>query len=280
MQKYICFRFDVDTHLCLSKGVPNLMLLANKYQAEFTFFINMGRAFDRRLLIKEKYAAFFNKQPKPHGFFPMFYKLGFMHSIYAMGCNPIVGAKHKKILHQLTVAGHELGLHGGKNHADWEKNAKNWSSESIFQEISYGLDHLKRHSFPNPVSFASPCWQSPEELPDIILKNGFSILCDEYADGDFSKDKAGLSRFHVNIIGKQGNIGFIENMRALEYTTEQIMESFEKQLNMPGNFKMVFDHPLYAGIRELPLLSQMLEMCISKGYKIKSLRNINTALFE
>ena len=57
--KLCCFRFDADTHVCVSVGIPRLVELGNRLGARFTFFVNMGRAFDPGLtLLKASHRLF------------------------------------------------------------------------------------------------------------------------------------------------------------------------------------------------------------------------------
>lgn len=276
MKKYICFRFDIDTHICLREGVPNLLKLFEAYDARGTFFVSMGRSFDRSLFLREKIKAQFSGKKTANGTFSMFSKLGAANSTTALLINPKIGAVHKTILHDIIAHGHELGLHGGKNHALWEKNAKNWSEQKILQEIDYGLGHFRQQQLPAPVSFASPCWQSPIGIEKLLKQRGFSILADEYsATHQPNKEVSGFIHFPTNVIGKHGNVGFVENLRALGYSSEEILSEFKRQLDTEGNYKMVFDHPFYIGIKELEILSQMIEISLSKGYTIESLQNIS-----
>ncbi|WP_286706243.1 polysaccharide deacetylase family protein [Flavobacterium sp. 38-13] len=275
MEKYICFRFDIDTHICLQKGVPNLLKLFENYNAKCTFFVSMGRSFDRSSFLKEKFKyGFSNKTTQ--GTFSMFSKLGVTNSIVALLLNPKIGAIQKKILQDIINHGHELGLHGGKNHTLWEKNAKNWNEEKILQEIDYGLGYFRQHQLPQPISFASPCWQSPLGIDNVLRQRGFSVLADEYFTGKQpNPEVSGLLHFPTNVLGQHGNVGFVENLRALGYSSEEILSEFEKQLDSEGKYKMVFDHPFYIGIKEIEILSKMIEISIRKGYKVDSLHNIS-----
>lgn len=274
--KYICFRFDIDTHTCLTKGVPNLLDIFREYDARCTFFVSMGTAFNRSIFFKEYIKGCLFGVQRTTGVFSMSSKLGLSDSINTILFNPVIGSAQGQILHKMIVDGHELGLHGGKNHASWEKNAKKWKIPKITAEIQYGLDNFKRLMLPQPVSFASPCWQSPKELNNILLDNGFSILADTYStQGRPYKNSFGLIQYPVNLLAKQPTVGFIENLRALGYSSNEIISEFEKQLNSDGNYKMVFDHPFYAGVKELDIISKMLEICVKNGYRIESLKNIS-----
>ena len=278
MVRYICFRFDIDTSACITKGVPNLLKLFKEHDARGTFFVSMGTSFNRSLFLKDRIeSVLFKRRRHEQGVFSMLYKLGWRESLKAALFNPAIGSVQGSILKKVIADGHELGLHGGKNHALWEKNTKKWKTAKTTAEIQYGLDNFKRLELPQPVSFASPCWQSPQGLDIILLNKGFSILADTYsAHGQPYKDPSGLIQCPVNLVAKQPSVGFIENLRALGYSSKEILFEFEKQLNSGADsYKMVFDHPFYAGVKELEIISKMLEICIKKGYRIESLKNIS-----
>lgn len=275
MTKYICFRFDVDTHICLTKGVENILEVADQYGARCTFFINMGKAFNRSFFIREKLMGSLTPKKVKIGVFPMHIKLSLNDSLDAIVRNPKVGASHSNILKKIVASGHELGLHGGKNHAVWEHNAKKWGKNRVCREIEFGLNYFHQFNLPKPVSFASPCWQTPEGLAEIIHNKGFSILADQNTpQNNVMKDQFGLIHCPLNIVGKNNDVGFIENFRALNYSSDAILKEFERQLDIEGQYKMVFDHPFYVGTKELPVLSRMMEISIDKGYKIESLQKI------
>lgn len=282
MIKYICFRFDIDTHLCMKKGVPNLSEVFSKYDSKCTFFVSMGTAFDRSQLIKERFLSFFhNTNKKEIGILPMSYKLGLTESIIAAFFNPKIGSANSKILKKMVSEGHELGLHGGRNHSLWEKNAKRWERDKTALEIQFGLDFFKQFGLPKPLSFSSPCWKSPQGLENILIEKGFSILTDTYSlNGQPYKDDTEIIQYPVNILSPQPNIGFIENLRALGYSENDLLLEFERQLTQNNSDKIIFDHPFYAGIKELKIITKMLEICIENGYKADSMKNIYKKRFD
>ncbi len=271
MDKFLCFRFDVDTHVCLRDGVPNLLEMMTRYGVKCTFFVSMGRAFDRRQVVRERFRA---RKTSTKYNFSMISKLGRANTVEALLINPKIGASYSKILENAIASGHELGLHGGRNHATWNRHAVGWDTELLEDEIIFGLDNFKGLGLPTPASFASPCWKSPKHLPGILQRNGISMLSDSHSD-DMPFKKDGLHHYPVNITSPRANIGFIENHRALGRSDAEILADFRRQLDLPGNFKMVFDHPIYAGIQELSIIAAMAEIALEKGFRLETLRNID-----
>lgn len=275
MKKYICFRFDIDTHICLKDGVPKLLEIFERQDARCTFFVSMGRAFKPSYFILEKF-NWGNRQKAvdKRERFSMQYKLGVYNSVKSILFNPMIGPNYQDILKSVIEKGNELGLHGGRNHATWEKNALTWTETKLRNEIEYGLKQFELQNLPKPTSFASPCWKSPEKLDEILEELGFVIVADHTTHDYFQKDLKKINQIPTNVSGKNRDVGFIENFRALGLSTEEILLEFSNQLNNEATFKMVFDHPFYAAIHELQTVEAMIGIAKEKGYVVDSLKNI------
>ncbi|GGB72774.1 hypothetical protein GCM10007424_10910 [Flavobacterium suaedae] len=237
----------------------------------------MGRSFSYKVTVEKYITKFFynNSSQKDIQAYSILHKLGYTNFFKALLLNPKVGYNHKELLQKIILEGHELGLHGGKNHATWERYLKKWYKKEIDIQIEYGLMCFEQLGLPKPQSFASPCWQTSDVLNQSLLKHGFSIVADTYSSNGFPyRDNIGLLQCPTNILAKEPTVGFIENLRVLGYTSKQILHEFERQLDREGDYKMVFDHPFYVGIKEIELLSEMLEICVVKGYQVQSLENI------
>lgn len=276
MKKYICFRFDIDTHICLKEGVPNLLEIFQIQDANCTFFVSMGRAFKRSYFFSQQLnrTKNLNENSKKERF-SMSYKLGFFNSVNSILFNPFIGSKYPETLEIAIENGNELGLHGGRNHATWEKEAHQWNIEKLRNEIAFGLKQFEINNLPKPISFASPCWKSPEKLDEILEKLDFKIVANQNTTYNYlQKDNKNINQFPTNVIGKNRDIGFIENLRALGYSTKEILLEFSNQLDNEEPFKMVFDHPFYAGRHELETVAAMIRIAKEKGYIVDSLKNI------
>lgn len=279
-QKYLCFRFDIDTHICLKSGVPKLLEVFEYHNCHCTFFVSMGRAFKRSYFISEKISNTISpKFSTPNENFSMFYKLGALNSLKIFFLNPLIGGNYHRMLKKVIATGNELGLHGGRNHATWEFDSYKWTEEQLRDEIQYGLNQFEIQKLPKPMSFASPCWKSPEILNKLLEELDFTIVANQHATYNYLNPVENtISKFPTNVIGQNREIGFIENFRALGYSTDQILFEFSNQLDAEGNFKMVFDHPFYVGKFEISTIAAMIKIAKSKGYTIESLKNIHINL--
>ena len=134
--RYCCFRFDADTHACVSKGIPNLVELGENLGARFTFFVNMGRAFDRRITLAKAVGRLFGKRRRNS--ISAAGKLGWQAALKAAILNPHAGRSDPAALRAAIRSGHEIGLHGGRNHARWERSAHSWSDERTRSALDEG----------------------------------------------------------------------------------------------------------------------------------------------
>ncbi|MCI5117682.1 MAG: DUF2334 domain-containing protein [Candidatus Electrothrix sp. LOE1_4_5] len=273
--KKICFRFDVDTYLCASKGVPNLIKLSNQYGVNFTFFYSMGRAVHLPSIFKSRK----NKKRKPCADkFSNLYKLGWGGYIKTVFLNPFVGISYQDSIISAYKKGHEIGLHGGKNHGDWMRNAQSWKPENVKKEIEWGLSELHNIGINNVTSFSSPGWNAPPELNNILLRNGFRFLADIHGhsmEEIFSyKNNRGdlLNQVPTNLLGEPGGVGYIEHMRSKQMSDRQIIEKFRHDLNKINKLAVIYDHPYYSGIKELPLLKTMIHVAQSMEFHITTIR--------
>lgn len=255
-------RFDVDTHQCMHRGVPRLLELADEFQIPMTFFINMGRAVSypglaRNLLAPGSRAE---SQAEPATKLSSVEKLGFTGTLYTLLANPRVGLS-SGLLPEIESRGHEIGLHGGRNHASWQNHAHAWTQDQLDREIQWGLRALKNAGVRSVDSFASPGWTSPALLPGLLADNGLTVLADHHSR---DHDARGLLEAHspvrsvnTNLLGEPAGVGYLEycQARRLGFTemaceVEQVISSFADVL--------MYDHPAYAGGNGLARLKALI----------------------
>lgn len=282
-KKLFCFRFDVDTHVCMRKGVPNLIKLGEELGVHFTFFINMGRAISRIETLKrnlgKKELRYLDTRNM--GKFSALKKLGLKEYIVSAVGNPKVGLGDVEIIKELYKKGHEFGLHGGTNHSLWQNNARKWLKEKFEQELLETLSAIKKHNLKRPVGFSSPGFQGGEKLNEVLMKLGFNYVSDTFKiknsdrrEGAFFEHKSvKLPNVHVNITSGNG-ISYIENLRSRGYSSQEIIEDFKKQLKLAKKYAVVYDHPGYAGTKELDTVRSMIQVARKLGYKPVTLHEL------
>ncbi|MEE3252941.1 MAG: polysaccharide deacetylase family protein [Nitrospinota bacterium] len=274
--KYFCFRFDVDTTKCIKEGVPNLIRLSKKLDLPFTFFINMGRGTSRWSLIKKKLSFGSKLIAKTAPKLSNLKKLGLWDYLLMALINPQVGNSYPDIIKSLKKAGHEVGLHGGLNHGEWQNESHNWEKQKFVNEITPALDSLTKFLGEKPMGFSSPGWCGSKDLNTILESLDFHYVADAHGENlekiTFAQNDSKLLQIPTNILG-DGGVAYLENLRARNMNDNTILKEFSSKLDKQF-FAVLYDHPYYAGIQELPLLERMIDLVRSKGFQIVTLKTL------
>lgn len=270
--RLFCFRFDVDSHRCIAQGVPNLLRLADQLDVKFTFFVNMGRLTSRPRIAARVLAGALTKAPEQERVdkLPLRRKLGTYGMAEVLAVNPLVGAGHRGIVRQAHVAGHEIGLHGGRNHRVWQDSGKQWPAARIRREMEWGLAQLFEAGVPKPRGFSSPGWSGSAEV-DRVAAEYFDYIVDSRGHDANTVEQVGpdvaLPRVPTNIYGEPGGIGYLEWQRARGAGDWELVDDFKRRLDRAGDFAVVYDHPFWAGIDDLPMTATLISAARDAGFR-------------
>jgi hypothetical protein len=242
--KTVAFRFDIDTLTCIKSGIPKLVKISKKYNVEFTFFINFGRSINRKEVLRKKNKSLNNTSSK----LSTLTKLGLKNYIITLLLNPKLG-KYKNKINILVNSHNEIGLHGGKNHATWQLNARNFNLRRVEEEIDFGLKEAQKFNL-SLSGFTSPGMTSPELICQVLEAKNFNYISDTYTyqnESSENKKKELFKEFkniNVNLVGKNG-IGYFEYYLSKGLNSVEIMNNLLTQiLNSKADSFVVYDHPL------------------------------------
>lgn len=244
-------RFDVDTWPCAHRGMPFLVGHADQIGARFCFMVNMGRAVSHSMYLRNivggpRAEASANERVDKLGSLRRMGVGGYLRTAVV---NPRVGCTAADILLQAQRAGHVLGLHGGRNHGEWQWGAHEWSAEQLRAEIGWGLDAFKAASLKRPSGFSSPGWNSPPLLPQILIEHGFEELYDSHRSDELldpSLRRQALREINTAFAGEPGGVGYFESclVRGVDATAaaDRIVSVLQSK---PVGHGMVYDHPVF-----------------------------------
>lgn len=277
----IAFRFDIDSPKCIEVGVPNLLRLAREKNVKFNFMVNCGRSIDFRLSLK----AAICKSPTPAGEaaaraprLSARRKLGLYHYIHCALMNPRLSAVYPDQIRRLKDEGHEIGLHGGRNHETWARRVHTWSVDQIADEIAWGLERLAEFGIV-PEIFSSPCAVSDARVHEALSRfKNFRYISDQLEPHRF--EPRHLSPVHevpVALSG-EGGIAFVEQQIALGRDTQTAGEVFRERLRAYP-MQVIYDHPYVAGDEGLAITSRLLDVALEEGYTFTGLCEIGDALY-
>jgi peptidoglycan/xylan/chitin deacetylase (PgdA/CDA1 family) len=278
--KLFCFRFDIDTYLCMRDGVPNLLDLGKRLDARFTFFANMGRSISRVDSLKRVFAAK-NRSSEPAA---RCEKLSNVTKLGRLGfgvtalLNPSVGGYARGSLRRAVEEGHEVGLHGGSNHGSWQNHGANWPTPVLRREVELGQSLLAACGVATPTSFSSPGWQGSPNAYDVLETLGFNLVADEHGNTLDRVSRTGpaekLRSVPTSLTGEPGGVGYVEHLRALGLEDDDAIARFKKDLTSHSEFAVAYDHPYFAGRRELDMVSKMVRAARDCGYDVVTMTEI------
>ncbi len=269
----LALRFDVDSLTCLERGIPALLRLGQRRAARFTFFVNMGRSFSWRYTtgrMLERFTKRKDSRAAPRSAVPdklsATTKLGLGGTLKTVALNPRLGRRYRRVLDVVHREGHELGLHGGTNHAVWQYGLDSLSAA--------GLDHLLRPAFREfrnrygrPRGFASPGFRHNLDVLELMDDFKFKYASDmtgnvpfrprrvlSAASGDADREtqaKRGHRYDHfqvpVNVIGERG-IPLIEQSLARGLSQARTVDRVLREVRK-RRFAHLYGHPYLEGVR-------------------------------
>lgn len=273
-------RFDVDTWPCAHTGMPFLIDFARSLDARFSFMVNMGRSVSRRMYLRK---ALGPPSAEPPFAVEKIAKLGSLERmglagyVQAAALNPMVGRSAGAVLRHALEQGHVLGLHGGRNHGEWQWGAHTWSFERLRSEVRWGLDAFESVGLPRPTKFSSPGWNSPASLPQVLTEQGFVELHDSHRPGELNRpgQRVGsLSDFNTAFAGEPGGVGYFESALVKSLAPESLADTIVSALRAePLAIGMVYDHPvLCAGVGQ-KIFCATLELLRERGVALVASHN-------
>jgi peptidoglycan/xylan/chitin deacetylase (PgdA/CDA1 family) len=256
--RYLALRFDVDTHKCIKEGTPNLIEIGQKHRKKFTFYVNMGRSVSiystLKGLVEPKSAINSDKMPSC---LPAMEKLGFYNYLYAAIVNPVLSDYGSEEILRITKLGHEIGLHGGRNHELWNREIDQWSEAHIRSEIEWGVNRLKTLGIKNFPGFASPHWKGNGSLQKVLKEFGFKYLSNTHGVKKVGVVSGVIDSVSVNISGEPGGVGYFEYCQAIGLSDEQTIDDLFSRVKR-STYSIVYDHPYYAGVAKINLIDKVL----------------------
>jgi hypothetical protein len=274
----VAFRFDIDTYKCLTVGTRNLAKLAESQGVNFTFFCNFGRAIERVQSFRKIWSDEHRESALHLSAKRKLGAYGYMTTI-------VMNPRNNRFLGNLAAlvdGGHEIGLHGGRNHANWARCHLSWGIDHLLDEVTWGLRHLStidpsRRGF----GFASPEWCSPPLIEDVLKKLDFFYLADSHGVAWEIDSSPGVKKIGTRGVSEPGGVAFFENCLARglspQRSAQYLIESIS---NCPEDLYVVYDHPYFAGREGLEYISAALTCILESGHDVVTIRDYLSQLAE
>lgn len=251
-QRFLAVRFDIDSVTCLERGVPRLLDLGRRLGVRFTFFANLGTSFNLRMKVRSMLGG---KKAAASG--PTAEKLGLVEKLTWTGVfktvvlNPRLGTKYCHVLERIRQDGHELGLHGGTDHALWQHGVRGMGEEEVRALLFPAYEEFVRH-FGRPAGFACPGFQYSSGVFSLLDALGFAYSSDLAGEVPFPTILDGESfrlwQVPVNVVGR-GGVPLIEQGLACGMNPQRIVESARSEIDR-HEYAHIYGHPYVEGVRD------------------------------
>ena len=253
---------DVDTAKCVAVGLPNVARLCATEQVPLSVFLLPGKAIRKRDIVAPSRQGR-NSSTEGNSLSPV-EKLGIPWTVRTVVRNerlhPLIAKSRVWNEHPPDF----VGLHGTWNHSEWCAGSR-FDEQSLEAGILWGVKTL-RPFLSDELGFASPCSNTPIELKNVLVRNGFALLADEISPGVHRTtiSPEGLRAVSTGICGPAGE-GFLEYCTARRLSLRETMERFDEMLGEADN-AVVYGHPFFDGDKGLSLLSEFVGQVKKRGH--------------
>jgi peptidoglycan/xylan/chitin deacetylase (PgdA/CDA1 family) len=262
MDKRFALRFDIDSIACVKNGLPGLIRLADRYSIPMTFFVTMGRPIQRMNALSRLFS-----RGGPRLSLSPIERLGMKEAFETFLLNRRIGVSCADVLSRLLEKKHELGLHGGRNHAWWQRHARTAPIEAIREDLDWGYKTFVS-LFGKPAGYAAPGFAWSEATLECIDEKGFLYASDMDGEMPFHPSAGGKSSAHWQVpvtVSGPSHIPFIEWAGLQKQGENDFLAELDLQLSR-GAPAVLYGHPCWDGTHGLSYLTTAVEYVLDKGY--------------
>lgn len=190
----------------------------------------------------------------------------------------MLGSKYADRIRAIRDEGHEIGLHGGRNHETWARLALTWPDEVIRDEVAWGLEQLSRLGV-EPRGFSSPGGVSDPRVRAVVSTfANFDYISDRLEPRCFAPVNVGerLPDIPVALSG-EGGVAYIESQMARGHSLRDVAKEWRARLQ-EHPAQIVYDHPYLAGDEGLPFTKRLVDIAREDGSALTTLSSVAKVL--
>jgi len=260
-------KVDVDTHLGMQRGVPQLASIFKKYNIKASFFIPMGRDDTGRTVKRVWTRKGFLKKAGRVGVLQTYGIRTLLYGILIRG--PEIARKGADIIRTIIDQGHEVGIHG-YNHVDWHDHIKNLDrgqTETILRESTRVYKEITGR---DPLSFAAPGWMINAHALNFFQENGFVYSSDTRGEMPFFPV---MDNRRFNIIQIPSTLPTLDEVVGIEGDDQETLSDYFTG-SLKKGLNILTIHAELEGKRWGHLLDAFILKSLSRGFKFKRLIDI------
>ena len=257
----------MDTYRGTREGVPRLIEILQRYNAQATFFFSLGTDHTGRAIKRVFRPGFLGKVSRTS----VVEHYGIKTLLYGtLLPAPDIGRKCADIMRMVRVAGFETGIHC-YDHIRWQDYVANKDAEWTRRELQLAVDRYTEIFGEAPHAHAAAGWQMNRHALRLMQRFGFQYSSDTRGTHPF------IPTWQAEIIACPQLPTTLPTLDELMnrdgITLDNIAQHILKLTEMPSITGHVYTlHAELEGGKWLPIFEQLLQGWQAQGYELVSLQ--------
>ena len=267
MTQQLALKIDVDTYRGTREGVPRLIEILQRYNAQATFFFSLGPDHTGRAIKRVFRPGFLGKVSRTS----VVEHYGIKTLLYGtLLPAPDIGRKCADIMRMVRVAGFETGIHC-YDHIRWQDYVAHKDAEWTRRELQLAVDRYTEIFGEAPHAHAAAGWQMNRHALRLMQRFGFQYSSDTRGTHPF------IPTWQAEIIACPQLPTTLPTLDELMnrdgITLDNIAQHILKLTEMPSITGHVYTlHAELEGGKWLPIFEQLLQGWQAQGYELVSLQ--------
>jgi peptidoglycan/xylan/chitin deacetylase (PgdA/CDA1 family) len=270
--KRLALKIDVDTYRGTLRGVPALVEVLRKHQAQATFLFSLGPDRTGRA-IKRAFRPSFTKKAKRTSIIEHYGLLTLMYGTLLPG--PDIGKRCAEILRGVRDAGFEVGIHCW-DHAGWQEVIATADNAWVEAEMGKACQRFEEIFGEKPRVHGAADWQMNRHALRLTQRIGFTYSCDGRGDFPFIPVIDGEI---VACPQLPATLPTLDELIGLDGLTADNVAEHLLQLTASASTDQIFTlHAELEGMKRIAILDQLLAGWKAQGFELVATRDIHAAL--
>jgi peptidoglycan/xylan/chitin deacetylase (PgdA/CDA1 family) len=267
MAQQLALKVDVDTYRGTREGVPRLVEILQRYNAQATFFFSLGPDHTGRAIKRVFRPGFLGKVSRTS----VVEHYGIKTLLYGtLLPAPDIGKKCADILRMVRAAGFEVGIHC-YDHIRWQDYVANKDAEWTRRELQRAVDRYTEIFGEAPHAHAAAGWQMNRHALRLMQRFGFKYSSDTRGTHPF------IPTWQAEIVACPQLPTTLPTLDELMnrdgITLDNIAQHILKLTAVPPSTGHIYTlHAELEGGKWLPIFEQLLQGWQAQGYELVSLQ--------
>jgi peptidoglycan/xylan/chitin deacetylase (PgdA/CDA1 family) len=267
MTQHLALKIDVDTYRGTREGVPRLVEVLQRYNAQATFFFSLGPDHTGRAIKRVFRPGFLGKVSRTS----VVEHYGIKTLLYGtLLPSPDIGMECADIMRMVGVAGFETGIHC-YDHIRWQDYVANMDAEWTRRELQLAVDRYTEIFGEAPHAHAAAGWQMNRHALRMMQRLGFQYSSDTRGTHPF------IPTWQAEIIACPQLPTTLPTLDELMnrdgITLDNIAEHILKLTAEPSTTGHVYTlHAELEGGKWLPIFEQLMQGWQEQGYELVSMQ--------